>query len=77
MVHPGERKCWNERGPSHCLYRLGAPRRLAVQGFGKLLQPFSSLHLFLEFFPEAVSWCSFPGSLIFFAPGDSSIGSHS
>lgn len=35
---------------------------------GTLLKPVSSLHPFLGPFPGAVSWCSFPGSLIFFWP---------
>lgn len=77
MVFPHERKYQNVRGPSHCMYSIGPRRRLTVQSFGKLLKPFSSLQLFLEAFPGAVSWCSFPGSLIFFCPEDSSIGSHS
>lgn len=77
MVFPHERKYQNVRGPGHCVYSIGLPRRLTVQSFGKLLKPFSSLQLFLEPFPGAVSWYSFPGSLIFFLPGDSSIGSHS
>lgn len=61
MVFPHERKYQNVRGPSHCVYSIGLPRRLTVQSFGKLLKPFSSLQLFLEPFPGAVSWCVFLG----------------